>query len=254
VPGVPLPGMGVSNVACQFNGATFIDIDGTFLDFTGPLTLTAWVKANPANGANQSVISQGASSYRLFMDGSGLPHFACGTQPSGDLIGPSRVDDQKWHQWVGVFDGAQNERFYLDAQLVASAANATNPVTEIFSDVWIGGDPDTGVSQFFSGVIDEVAVFTNALTAQQIQQLYSLATNAPVAPRFISSAPGVGGGINFSWSVSAGQMYQVQYKTNLTQTGWINLGSPMGATTTTLTGSDPAPADRQRFYRVVLLE
>ena len=254
VPGVPLPGMGIGNVACQFSGAGFIDIPGTFMDFPGPVTLTAWVKANAANGSNQSVFSRGASSYRLLMDGSGLPHFACGTQPSGDVVGSARVDDQKWHQWTGVFDGTQNERLYIDAQLVASAANTTNPVTEIISDAWIGDDPDTGASQFFNGVIDEVTLFSNAVTTAQIQQMYFLATNTPPAPGLVTTEPAVGGGLSFSWSASAGQTYQAQYETNLTQPNWINLGSPIEATTNILTISDVAPADRQRFYRVVLLE
>jgi hypothetical protein len=47
--------------------------------------------------------------------------------------------------------------------------------------------------------------------------------------------------------------YEVQYKTNLTQTSWINLGSVITATMNPMTFSNNIGPDPQRFYRVVLL-
>jgi hypothetical protein len=49
-----------------------------------------------------------------------------------------------------------------------------------------------------------------------------------------------------------GLVYQVQYKTNLLQTGWINLGKPLIATSGTLSVSDTNAFNLspQRFYRV----
>ena len=55
-----------------------------------------------------------------------------------------------------------------------------------------------------------------------------------------------------SWPLAAGEMYQVQYKTNLTDAVWLNL--PGNMTYLGLAGylSDSAPAPNQRFYRIVL--
>ena len=61
------------------------------------------------------------------------------------------------------------------------------------------------------------------------------------------------GSFAFSWNAFAGQIYQVQYKTNLVQTDWINLGSPITATNGTLTVSD-LTTNTQQFYRVVLVQ
>ena len=47
--------------------------------------------------------------------------------------------------------------------------------------------------------------------------------------------------------------YQLQYKTNLTQTGWINLGNPITASGGILSTNDVPPADPQRFYRLQVL-
>jgi len=54
-----------------------------------------------------------------------------------------------------------------------------------------------------------------------------------------------------SWSSVTSSNYQPQYKTNLNQRGWINLGSPVVATGGLASVSDSL-TNTQRFYRVVL--
>ena len=57
--------------------------------------------------------------------------------------------------------------------------------------------------------------------------------------------------VQLTWSSLAGLSYQVQYKTDLNQTTWTNLGAPIAATGPTATTSDSASASTARFYRVV---
>jgi hypothetical protein len=54
-----------------------------------------------------------------------------------------------------------------------------------------------------------------------------------------------------TWNSLAGLSYQVQYKTNLTQTGWLNF-NPVAAVTNLTTFADTNAA-AQKFYRLVLL-
>jgi uncharacterized repeat protein (TIGR03803 family) len=61
----------------------------------------------------------------------------------------------------------------------------------------------------------------------------------------------VEGVLELTWSTVAGRSYQLQYKTNLAQSGWSNLGEVSTATNTTLRASDLCGPDGQRFYRVV---
>jgi hypothetical protein len=253
VAGAPYPGFGVNNLGCQFNGTGYLDVPAGYFNFTGPLTVLAWVKANSANGSLQSLLNKGAGTYQLFMDGSGHPHFAEGAQPNGGLIGPSRLDDGLWHQWIGVYDATNTEALYIDGQLVASTSSATNPVSNGSNDLWIGGDPDVGAFQLFNGVLDEVALFTNVLTAAQIQQLFSAATNSPgqFGPAFQAMGR-TGNTLTLRWTAIAGRTYLLQYKTNLAQANWNNLTTTV-ATNITVSASDTTAADRQRFYRVVLL-
>lgn len=63
----------------------------------------------------------------------------------------------------------------------------------------------------------------------------------------------VNGFLQFSWVALPNVQYQVQYKTNLTQTGWVNLGGAVTATTNPMTFTDDSSSGKQRFYRVELL-
>ena len=59
--------------------------------------------------------------------------------------------------------------------------------------------------------------------------------------------------INLNWSAVSGRTYQAQYKTNLNQAGWANLGSTVTASNSTAAVSDILGQAPQRFYRVALL-
>jgi hypothetical protein len=59
--------------------------------------------------------------------------------------------------------------------------------------------------------------------------------------------------VAFSWSALSGLVYQMQYKTNLTQASWVNLGSAITASNSVVTATDSPGTDPQRFYRLLVL-
>jgi uncharacterized repeat protein (TIGR03803 family) len=61
------------------------------------------------------------------------------------------------------------------------------------------------------------------------------------------------GMISFGWSAQAGQLYQVQYTTNLTQNQWVNLGGVLSTTNSSITATDSTIVSTMRFYRIELL-
>lgn len=73
----------------------------------------------------------------------------------------------------------------------------------------------------------------------------------PVLPPRLQGAVLNGGGFNLSWTALAGLGYQVQYKTNLLQTTWSNLGGVISGNNFQATLSDPITGP-QRFYRVLI--
>jgi hypothetical protein len=67
----------------------------------------------------------------------------------------------------------------------------------------------------------------------------------------LQSVTGTGGTVTFTWSAVASAVYQLQYRTNLVQGDWSNLGSAITATNAVMSASDSIGPDPQRFYRLL---
>jgi uncharacterized repeat protein (TIGR03803 family) len=75
----------------------------------------------------------------------------------------------------------------------------------------------------------------------------------PVTAPSFQSVSRSAGTVVLNWGAQTGLVYQVQYRTNLSQNNWLNLGSPLPATNNAMTLSDPIGANPQRFYRILLV-
>jgi subtilase family serine protease len=67
----------------------------------------------------------------------------------------------------------------------------------------------------------------------------------------LAAAALTGDTLTLSWNTFAGLIYQVQYKTNLQQVNWINLGIPTMATNAAMSMMDFIGPDSERYYRVL---
>lgn len=256
VSGYPNGGFEPSNVSAQFSDRSggYLDVGGAYLNLTGPFTLLTWTKPNPANGNLHSLVDKGIDSYHLYLDATGHPRFGVGSQPVADLTGPNRIDDGQWHFLAAVYNGTTTESLYVDGQLASSNSGATSHVTGNSSDLWIGGDPDLGANQVFDGLLDEIAIFTNALTTLQIQQLYAAGTNGPAPVPTISSAiPNrQAGTILLTWASQNQKSYNLQFKTNLAQSTWTILTNLTAIGSTTSFAAPVSPSGN-KFYRIELI-
>ncbi|HVU07911.1 MAG TPA: choice-of-anchor tandem repeat GloVer-containing protein [Verrucomicrobiae bacterium] len=72
-------------------------------------------------------------------------------------------------------------------------------------------------------------------------------------PKFLTWYP-TNGNFRCIWNSATGQVYQLQFKTNLSQTTWNNLGGAIVATDSKTTNSDVIGPNSQRFYRVNLVQ
>jgi hypothetical protein len=73
----------------------------------------------------------------------------------------------------------------------------------------------------------------------------------PIVPPQFRNVSRVSGTFNCQWIALAGLSYQVQYKTNLVQSTWANLGIPITATNSLASFSDSS-SDQSRFYRILI--
>lgn len=143
-------------------------------NLTNAISVTFWTEMAVTPGYFSSVMGRSDQSWRFDVDPSGLPHWAAA--PNGDLVGPTSLADSTWHYWAGVFDPVANVgTLYIDGVAVASAPWSAL-ASEVRYPLLIGGVADyVNGARNFPGNIAQVAVFTNALTATQVNSLYSAA-------------------------------------------------------------------------------
>jgi len=108
---------------------------------------------------------------------------------------------------------------------------------------WTGGA--TGVKTQISLVMTAHKTVTASFGPPAPDQPPAFAAVDPVS---------IGNGVfSVTWSTIPGRRYQVQFKTSLEQSVWIDLGLPITASAATTTLNDAVGANPQRFYRVGLL-
>jgi NHL repeat len=170
--------------------------------------------------------------------------------------------DARFSLPVGIAVGADSNLYVADFdndQLRKLTPAGTNwVVTTIGGQAGNPGSTDgTNTIALFSqpyGIaVDNVGnVYVADTENNTIRRGKILASPISPLPVFQMIAPS-NGMVVFTWSAVSGRSYQAQYRTNLIQTNWVNLGGVRVATNITMTASDSIGPDPQHFYRIVLL-
>ena len=106
--------------------------------------------------------------------------------------GTPAVNDGLWHQLVGVYDRGTSS-LYVDGKFVASTYN--NGYSNNSADFMVGGLFDyygTPVS-CFQGFIDEVKIYNNALSGDDVKALYNSVPIPGTVWLFCSALAGLAG-------------------------------------------------------------
>ncbi|RLI18688.1 hypothetical protein DRO49_01955 [Candidatus Bathyarchaeota archaeon] len=159
--------------ALSFDGDDTVDCgDIDEVDGVSELSVEVWVRVPvDADGTREFIRKDG-----VFAHGFGWtayrPRFwvyftDIGWQNSGD--GPE-INDDRWHHIVGVYDG-QYIRLYVDGEERSSLNVGSHPVASNSAHVHIGSL--SGIGEFMIGEIDEVALYSRALSAEEIWEHYS---------------------------------------------------------------------------------
>ncbi|HZM05718.1 MAG TPA: DUF2341 domain-containing protein [Candidatus Saccharimonadales bacterium] len=267
-PGVAGPsytGFG-SGTAAAFNGFFgAVDVGGSNLPAalnpvgTAPLTIVSWFQGNPADAPAryQDIVGHGNNSYRLALGTTaGENRFNPGATNGPELQFVSVADmvtnaaaknDGNWHMAVGVTDGT-NAYMYLDGVL----SKSTNSITGISIvgsniDLLLGGDPQNsiasanagGTDRTFDGQIAHVAIWTNALTVDQIQSLYNVAGVPPsISIQPVGATNNQGAAVSIPAMVGGSQPITYQWYTNGTAVaGQTNQALTFASVTTNAIGN-----------------
>jgi hypothetical protein len=185
VSGPPYAGFGAGNYACRFNGSSgYIDcgFPGDLDAYSGPISIMTWIHVNGWNKSWQAMVTKGDSSWRLHraqISGTDTRFVGFGTTglSNVDQAGTRAVDDGFWHHVVAVYDGSA-KYIYVDGTLDVSTPVTGTLATDTYA-IFIGGNAQV-TGRLFSGLMDEVAIFTNGLSAAQILQVYDAAQVPPI--------------------------------------------------------------------------
>ncbi len=175
---------GSTGTAATFDGTD--DLVASTSRFGNPRTYSeeAWFKTTTTNGGKIIGFGDkqnGASvnhDRHVHMDGTGKVTFGVWTGFANTITSPTALNDGVWHHVVATQSSTEGMKFYVDGALVG-----TNGQTgaQSYDGYWrIGGDNHWAGPAWFKGAIDDVAVYSSALTAAQVANHFALGSG--VAP------------------------------------------------------------------------
>jgi concanavalin A-like lectin/glucanase superfamily protein/uncharacterized protein DUF2341 len=158
----------------EFDGVnTYVNISKLNNNMLDSFTISAWAKMTAYDGATDNILVQqrDASGGFQFGYGWGNDYYIRVLTNSGTKsIVYSYSDYNNWHYYVGVFNGT-SVLLYIDGNLVKSDSFSLTSMIDTTADFLIGRDYD-GANQVFDGFIDEVKIYNNALTVEEILNEY----------------------------------------------------------------------------------
>jgi len=174
---------GVRGTAVDFNGTDeyFYREYDTDMNLGAQGTLGAWVKT--ASAGTQMVIKLAGcqagncanDSYDLYLSGGNVYGVwnNAGTGAIQTLTSPNTINDNNWH-YIATNSTGSTISLYIDGQVVASQAMVASIMAADADRFYIGAGYVylTGMTNYFSGLIDEPMVTATALTNDQIKKIY----------------------------------------------------------------------------------
>jgi len=173
----------------QLNRSYFFDGVDDFLTMTakpptgtGSVTVEAWINASDLSGNEitwgagiaRSTNADAIGDWMLSVDDGGSVHFTLWENAGADTDGVAFTADgvittNTWYHVVGKFNGT-GKSIYVNGQEFSTSPETTATGWLVGNE--IGRIFDTPATYYFTGSIDEVAVYNRSLSASEIQDHY----------------------------------------------------------------------------------
>ena len=188
--GVTVGGSGRICNGYNFNGSNaFVSVPNTALLNPTQITVAAWVRhmGSATTTPWETIVAKGDSAYRLHLLGQAcslnskntlgaLTFGVNGGCAGADVSSGIRPVSGTWYHVVGTYDGV-TIKIYVDGTLQGSAAYAGAIASNMFP-LYIGENAQQA-GRYWSGDLDEVKIFSGALTASQISAGYANESAVP---------------------------------------------------------------------------
>jgi hypothetical protein len=188
------PGMEAANTGYNFDGASGSVLIGNpaSLNFIGQITMVAWVRPTDTVGL-RNIICHGhqtsptnAETGLRINAGSYTAWSWDGSVEANAPVPPEDIGN--WVHLAGTYDGIAWRLYRNGVQVAATPGTSGAKIAGAVG--WAIGARGTGTERFFSGDIDEVAIYNKALSATAIAAMYATAAYGSIAAPFVTGNPG----------------------------------------------------------------
>jgi len=162
--------------ALSFTGDDFVDCGMEEYDFGGAITVVLWLQH--VSGDYRGVINNGywddcSWEIRFGREDAGTRLGTRINTDTGDVRFSIHPSPDEWHHIALVYDG-KTVNFYLDGSSEANG-DLTGNITKVANPVVMGHNSQKPQArEWYSGLIDEVAIFNVGLTEKDIQTIMDL--------------------------------------------------------------------------------
>jgi hypothetical protein len=143
------------------------------LNITGNITIEAWIRTNSFFFFYNRIVEKDWTNSYYFGSGQNNNSISFGMDPNGNVANiletaPNLVTTQVWTHVAGSWDGS-TLRIYINGELSASKAWTNASVDGSVRTTKIGRWYNDTEDHYFEGIIDEVRIWSEARTSQQIR-------------------------------------------------------------------------------------
>ena len=146
---------------------------------TSFITLSAWTYYDKLPSSQQQFYSscRAAGAQRIFFDILATNIYAfrlflTSTPSTQKQIAANTATTPGWHHLVGTYDGTIM-KMYVDGVLQTTTLSQTDTIVTGAVDHAIGRDNSCAVGQYMSGKLDDFRIYSRALSATEVIQLYN---------------------------------------------------------------------------------
>jgi hypothetical protein len=176
---------GKANSACLFNKDAIIFIPELFSDSCSEFTFAAWIKKYTTDNGSHVVVYKGSN------QGETAISITEGKIGFGvNLHVPGAISNQNWYSGtipdtletnvdyflVGRYIKGKKVEFFINGELVASESvpdlKLWSDPSGCYSAIGTHGAPTHSPTYFWNGVIDDIRIYSRALSDDDIQNLY----------------------------------------------------------------------------------
>jgi hypothetical protein len=229
-------------------------------------TTETWIKTSTTTGGKiigfEAVPTGTGGNYdkQVYMTNSGSLVFGVYSGSARTIQTPLAYNDGQWHHVVAAQDST-GMKLYVDGALQGTNAITTN---QVFTGYWrVGGGsttswPSAPTTTYFTGAVDEVAVYQRGLSEAEVSEHYGLGSGTTTADDQAPSVPAdlavavTGSDAALSWSASSDNVAVSEYRVyrGATADFAVDDAARVGTTATPGYTDSSLPVGRY-FYRIV---